>query len=144
MIMFTADQVIRERQKEIFNEVQEIEHELQRLERQRESLLARKERLMMEHEILESYHNRRELSVTTTTTTTKTVRMGTPDRLTFEDTLKKIFDNTGRPMRMSEIIFELKKFGFSWSRYESAYSYIIRCPILEKVPQTRGIFQLRR
>lgn len=139
--MITADDVIRARQTEIFNRVQSIEHELRRLEQQKKQLENEKERLMMEYKILDSYHDRGILSVTTTTTT---MRMETRDKIVIEDTIKKIFDNVGRPMRMAEIINELEKFGYKWSRYETAYSYLSKVPILEKVPQTRGIFQLRR
>lgn len=138
--MLTADDVIRSRQAEIFNRVQEIENELQRLEKLKSSLELDKEKLMMEHEILDSYDHRDHLSVTTTTTTT-TFKMRSSDKLTIEDTLRKIFDNAGRPMRMVEVIGELEKFGYQWSRYESAHSYISRLPHIEKVPQTRGMYQ---
>ena len=138
--MITADDVIRDRQRAIFNRVQEIEHEKVRLQKQLEALDLEKQKLMMEHDILDSYDHRNHISVTTITTIT-TVRMGSKDKLTFEDTLRKVFDNAGRPLRMVEIINELKKFGYTWSRYESAHSYISRLPHVQKVPQCRGIYQ---
>lgn len=141
--MITADQVIRRRQMEIFNRIQEIESELRQLDRQKKLLEDEKTSLLLEHDLWNEYEDRGSLSMTTTTTTTN-IRMGSKDRLVFEDVLKKIFDNVGRPMRVTELISALESFGYQWSSYSTAHAYITKTPILEKVPQTRGIYQLRR
>lgn len=140
--MITADEVIRSRQTAIFNRVQEIEHEQKRLDLQKQALEREKEALRMEHDILDAYDDRGHISVTTTTTTT--VKMRSHDKITFEDTVKKIFDNVGRPMRVTEIIHELKTFGYQWSTYTSAHNYITRLAHIERVPQCRGTYQWTR
>lgn len=141
--MITADEVIRSRQGEIFNRVQTIESELGKMELQKVQLALEKERLLMEHDILDAHTDRGHLSVTTTTTTT--VRMGTKDKLSFEDTAKKIFENAGRPLQIGEIIEQLEKFGYQWSTYQGAYGYITKCTSsIAKVPQCRGMYQFMR
>jgi len=139
MTIWATDEIIRFRQQEIFNRVQEIEQEIRRLEAELNKLRNEKERLIAEHDLLDRFHDRSGIiSVTTTTTVT---RMTSRDRLTFEDVLKRIFEHAGRPMRMIEIIHELEKYGYKWSCYESAHSYISRLPHIEKIPQCRGFYQ---
>lgn len=130
--MFTQQEVINERKKELFNEIQQIEVELERLK-------VLKERRHIEYKMLENIEDR---SIIITTTEQRVeVRKGVGDRLFVEDILREIFDNVGRPMKISEIIEMLKKYNKTWNSYHAAYQFVISTKMLEKTGK-RGYYNI--
>lgn len=59
-----------------------------------------------------------------------------------EESVKEIFKQYGRPMKMAEIISELEEVGYKWSKYVSAYGFISKLDSIEKAHH--GYYQLRR
>jgi hypothetical protein len=140
----TADEVIKNRQSELIIEINEIEKLEMEMRQQLEMLNHKKRLRLMEYEMMEKFDERNMVSFTTTTTTIEIGRKKSSDKLSFEDTLKQVMDNAGRPITIGQIITELEKFGHQWSKYVSAYNYLTNSGMIEKVPQTRGIYQLIR
>jgi alanyl-tRNA synthetase len=132
--MLDADHVVKARQNEIINEVGEIEQEVKELQERIEKLQTKRQMRIAEYELLDRMQDR-----SLVFSSSKTGRV---DRLTFEDCIKRIFDNKGRPMKISEILKELEKFNFVSSSYQSAYSQITKKGIVE--PVSRGYYQLVR
>lgn len=140
----TADEVIKNRQSELIIEINEIEKLEMELRQQLEMLNHKKRLRLMEYEMMERFDERDMVSFTTTTTTVQIGRKKPSDKLSFEDTLKQVMENAGRPIPIGQIITELEKFGRVWSHYATAYAYLTNSGMIEKVPQTRGIYQLIR
>lgn len=133
--MMTRDTVIKARQAEIVNEVFEIESRMSELRDELERLAILKEQRMMEHQLLEEVGERSILGEHTPG------RKST--RLSFEDTLIQIYDNAGRPLRIKELIGELERFGYQWSNYYTAYSYITSSHIVAPTG-ARGYYNVVR
>lgn len=144
MALITDDEIIRTRQNEIVAECFEIDDSIQQKLKEIEELKALKIRRTNEWSIMDAHRDRGHVRVVTTTTVMEVSYKKGGDRLKVEDQLKMIFNAVGRPMAINEIISQLETYGTMWSKYISAYGYITKCDCLEKIPQTRGMFQLRR
>lgn len=130
--MLSKDFVIRSRQAEIVNEVHTIEEEIRACHKRIEELTQKRDLRIAEHDLLDKVEDRG--IIVDLGNTSKRSQMN------FEDCMKRIFDNAGRPMKMSEIINELEKFNYIWSSYHSAYQRITGAGIVQVI--TRGYYQL--
>lgn len=142
----TADDVISKRQTELMSEIMDIDDELKELEERVHSLKIKRDEKIMEYDLFCRMEERNEIRITTTSTTVeirgRRGRLNQSDKLSFEDVVKQIFDKAGRPMRISELIERLEKFGYKWSKYGSAFNYITTSHVVEKV--ARGYYQIIR
>mgnify|MGYP001497892637 CR=1 FL=1 len=140
----TAQQVIKKRQAELIDEAQELRRELQALEARKQEIYRRLTEIEIEYSIHESYDDQGRIeTVTTVTQTTTTTRRAQHDRLNIEDIVKNIMLSAGRPIQIGEIIDQLERFGYIWSRRTSAYEYLKRLDILMPAGK-HGFYQLRR
>lgn len=140
----TAQQVIKKRQAELIDEAQELRRELQALEARKQEIYRRLTEIEIEYSIHESYDDQGRIeTVTTVTQTTTTTRRSQHDRLNIEDIVKNIMLSAGRPIQVGEIIDQLERFGYIWSRRTSAYEYLKRLDILMPAGK-HGFYQLRR
>lgn len=142
----TAQEVIKSRQSEIFNELSLMDVREKELIADLEALRMRRDQRRMEYDILGRVEERGMVRVTTSTTTTVEAtfeRHRPADRLPFEDCLRLIMREAGRPVRVGELISELEKYSYRWNKYVSAHNYVTGCGLLESAGK-RGYYQLIR
>lgn len=130
----THDEIIRIRQAEIFNDVQEIRREIIQLMARVETLNALEKQRVAEHNMLQHV--------------TERGLIGGPenkklDRIGLEDSVKRIFDQAGKPLRIGELLDELEKFGYIWSSYQTGY-YRLRQTRLISETGARGYYNIIR
>jgi hypothetical protein len=141
--VITALDVIKNRQAELINEIGEIDQLERELLQQLEALRHKRQLRMFEYDMLDRYDERNTVRITSTSTTTVEYgRHKKADKLGFEDSLKLIMDNAGRPVQLCEIITELEKYGYRWNKYVTAQAYIANSDVVERV--SRGFYQLIR
>lgn len=119
------DEIIRQRQSELFTEINQLEQEIERLKQLRE-------RRVEEYKMLQHISDRGLMN-----------DERKPARIDFENALKEIFKNAGRPMSIGELIDKLEEFGYSWSTYQTAWASLRRTRLLEHTG-ARGYYQLVR
>jgi hypothetical protein len=130
--MLSVDYVVRSRQAEIVKEVQSIEDEIRLAYQKIEELKQLRDLRIAEHDILDKADDRGIIIGLGQTTKRSS--------LAFEDCIKRIFDNAGKPLRMKELIEELEKFNYIWSNYANAYNHITKSGHVQAV--IRGYYQL--
>lgn len=141
----TATQIINERKNEIINEVQDIEAEIRAMQERMESLAMKRDRRLFEYDLLDKFDSRNDTRFTHIDAEDASARrMSRSSRVSIEDCIKEIFDNAGRPIKIGKLIEELEKYNYQWSTPASAYQYLTKIHILDKVPQTHGYYQLHR
>lgn len=143
VVDITADEVVRKRQTAIMGDVMKIDDRITALTEELKSLRVERAERIMEYDIWERYEDRGIVTVTTTTTTSVSGRMGTVDRVKFEDALKGIMREAGRPLKFGDICNRLERFGFQWSKKANAHNYITRVGLLESAGM-HGYYQLIR
>lgn len=132
--MLTRDEVIKARQSELINEVVEIEQRIVELTNELERLALLKEQRAMEYRLLEQLGER---------SCVDDLVNDRKSRVSFEDCLITLYERVGRPLRMREIIDEMEKFGYQWSNYWRAYSYIRSLDIVQSTG-ARGYYNIIR
>lgn len=130
--MHTYDEIIRTRQTEIFNEVNEIEEKINQHLAAIEKLRSTKEQRIAEYNMLQHIDDR-----------------GLMDegkkiaRIDFETALKQIFEQSGKPMKVGDLIDRLEEFGYMWSNYQSAWYHIKNADLIQPTG-ARGYYNLIR
>lgn len=117
------DEVIRNRQAEIFNEITDIEKKM-------EKLRAVKEQRIAEYNMLQHISERGLMDEG------KKVA-----RIDFEEAIKRIFNQAGRPLSVGELIGKLEEFGYIWSNYQAAW-YRLRSSRLLEPTGERGYYNI--
>lgn len=130
----THDEIIRIRQAEIFNDVQEIRREIIQLMARVEILNALEKQRVAEHDMLQHVTERGLISGPANKKL---------DRIGLEDSVKRIFDQAGKPLRIGELLDELEKFGYIWSSYQTGY-YRLRQTRLISETGARGYYNIIR
>jgi len=143
----TMDQVVRKRQRELLDESNALNVELQEIRLRAEAIDRRLAEINLEYQVFDQAGDRRTVTtVTRTDILTATVREGRKspsDRLHFEDAIKAIFDQAGRPMKVKELVGQLERFGWQWATDQSAYRYITTSDLVESAGK-HGYYQIHR
>lgn len=128
--MLTYDEIIRNRQAEIFGEIQDLDRDILQLTAAIEKAKSTKERRVAEYNMLQNINDRGLMDEG------KKV-----SRIDFEDAVKKIFEQAGRPMSISQLISQLETFGYLYSNYQSAW-YRLRSTKMLEHTGARGYYNL--
>lgn len=141
----TANAVIAKRNEAIQNRMYTVDSRMRELAQELEALKLERAELIMEHDMWARFDERNMVRTVYSTTTTVEVsgRMGATDKLDFEDSLKAIMRDAGRPIRFGDIRNRLESYGYKWNNYASAHNYITRVGILEGAGQ-HGFYQMIR
>jgi predicted nuclease with TOPRIM domain len=140
----TLDDVIRERQAELIDRSNAFRARLEEIKAEAEHINREMAKIYLESQMLDAQQDRGVVITRTETFTTTIANGKSPtDRLLFEDALRKVMDNAGRPLRVGQIIEGLGGFGWQWSKYENARRLIAESDILEDAGKM-GYYQLHR
>jgi hypothetical protein len=137
-MQFTTSEILRNRKQQIFNRTQEINERIYALQMEMQELERERHMLLAEHEILERVDEKALIIDTNKQRETQRV-----SRVMLEDAVRMIFDEAGRPVRIGDLIDELEKYGYVWSKYQSAYARIKSLPFIEDTG-ARGYVQFVR
>jgi hypothetical protein len=131
----TANEIIKHRKNNNFNRTQQIHQRLHELELEEQELRHELELIIAENDMLDHMEGRGIII--------NTHRVGhKPDHLMFEDAVREIFENAGRPIRVKDLISELAKYGYTWSTIQKARYDISNSDLIEKA--SWGYVQRRR
>lgn len=141
--VISAHQVIKNRQAAIHNQVSDITSEINELEERIKELNLKREQLVVEYDLWDTIdeHNYIKVVQTTTTQVTTHRRLDSKDKMKFDDCLKEIMLEAGRPLAFNEILTRLETFGYKWATYYTAYSFITGRKLVKNAGQ-RGMYQL--
>jgi flagellar biosynthesis/type III secretory pathway chaperone len=139
MNYITVDDVVRKRQAELTEEFNQLKMQEQELNNKLALLERRLAEIEVEYKVFEEA-DRRELHTPGQGLHSFNARR--QDKLQFEDVLRKVFENAGRPLTVKELISQLEHFGYTWSKYNTAYAYLTNHELVNKA--ARGYYQLNR
>lgn len=129
------EDIIRNRQAEIFNQVQDIDAEINQLKANINQLEHLKELRIMEHKMLQNVSDKGLV----------VEESNRVSRVDLEDALKRIFQEAGRPLKISDLIEGLERYGYMYSKlkYQTAYARLRATRLLESTG-AQGYYNLIR
>lgn len=141
----TLYDVIKKRQGQLVDRSNALRMRLEEIKQEADAINREMSEIYLESQMLDAQQDRG-VMITHTETFTTTImdrRKSPTDKLMFEDAVKKVFDNAGKPLAVREIIAELESFGWQWSRYANARNHIANSELLESAGK-KGYYQLHR
>lgn len=132
--MFSNNDIVEERKKQIHNELMDVEQSIQQCKATLEKLEYTRRFRLAEYEMLEKHVDRGQLIGH---------HSNQIKRMHIEDAIRSIFDKAGKPLKIGELIDQLELFGYMWSNYNSAYVAITTFDNV-KFTGARGYYQYLR
>jgi hypothetical protein len=141
----TANDIISKRNQAIQHRMYEVDDRMLEITKELEALKLERAELIMEHDMWARFDERNMVRTVYSTTTTVEVsgRMSATERLNFDDTLRAVMRDAGRPLEFSHIRTRMESSGFKWNNYASAHNHIVRSGLLENAGK-RGFYQLMK
>jgi hypothetical protein len=139
----TAEMVVQKRLKMLTFENNALVLEMMEYQERIKEIQYRMAEIAVEEELLEKSNKKNIYTYIKETVTVETqAEHVEPMAMDFDQALKDVLDNFGRPARMKEIIVEMEKYGFQWNTYPLAHQRITRSGLVENAGM-RGIYQKR-
>lgn len=142
--VITAEMVIQKRQDALRLENNELAMELMELQKRVNDIQYRLAEIEVEETLLEKATQKNVYTYIKETVTVEVEpKHSKPETMNFDQALKDLLLNVGRPVRMKTIIEELTSYGFQWNNYQQAHYCVTRTGIAEPAGM-RGMYQLRK